>query len=147
MSDKDIYRKVTNVNMELKDRIATIIQVNQHTASSFADHLGVPRSRISHIMNGRNKPSIDFIELILEKFPRVDASWLITGKEPSRKDAAPTLPEVQNVDEAKKQTTFSDREASVKRSQPESFGKQIDKIVVFYTDHTFETYNQSTHDH
>src|SRR5690554_5616687 len=71
--------------MELKNRIATIIRVNNHTAASFADLLGVQRSSISHILNGRNKPSMDFIEKVIINFPRVDPGWLITGKSPENK--------------------------------------------------------------
>ncbi len=121
--------------MELKDRIATVIQVNQHTAASFADLLGVQRSRISHILNGRNKPSVDFIEKVIEHFPRVDAGWLITGKSPdSRKKEIPD--QILKTDTTQKQIPPSDR---VKRI---SSDRQVKKIVIFYSDQTFETYDQ-----
>jgi transcriptional regulator with XRE-family HTH domain len=48
--------------------------------STFAERIGVQRSSVSHILSGRNKPSVDFLEKILHAFPRVNVEWLITGK-------------------------------------------------------------------
>lgn len=123
--------------MELKDRISTVIQVNQHTASSFADLLGVPRSRISHILNGRNKPSIDFIQKIIENFPRVDPGWLLTGEDP--KTASPK----SGKPKSKKETTKPADSTSVKHAVKVATKKEIAKIVIFYTDQTFETYEEA----
>lgn len=122
--------------MELKDRIATVIQVNQHTASSFADLLGVQRSTISHILNGRNKPSIDFIEKVIEYFPRVDPGWLITGKSPGTKKAdAP-----RNTSAPETTSEYNVSSDNRKKATPNRYVK---KIVIFYSDQTFETYEQS----
>lgn len=121
--------------MDLKDRIATIIKVNNHTASSFADLLGIQRSSVSHILNGRNNPSLDFIQKVLENFPRVDSGWLITGKSPEAKEQndVPTesnFPiELENQKPKKKLKLTSDT-------------KTIEKIIIFYTDRTFDTYEQ-----
>lgn len=122
--------------MELKDRIATIIHVNQHTASSFAEELGIPRSRISHILNGRNKPSIDFIEKVLAHFPRVDPRWLITGKESLTKNESP--PKIKEQIETTKVAGLASKDSGTN-----SKSRRIEKMIVFYTDYTFETYVQS----
>lgn len=61
-------------------RIKSLISVKNLTASQFADLLGVQRSNISHILSGRNKPSLDFILKITEHFPNVSIDWLINGK-------------------------------------------------------------------
>ena len=61
-------------------RIKSLISVKNLTASQFADLLGVQRSNISHILSGRNKPSLDFILKISEHFPAVSLEWLINGK-------------------------------------------------------------------
>jgi transcriptional regulator with XRE-family HTH domain len=108
------------------------MKVNQHNASSFAQLLGVQRSSLSHILNGRNNPSVDFIAKLLKNFPNVDANWLITGVEPTKREAV----------------SSPDRKISQARiSQPESAEmvgkKRIDKIVVFYTDKSFEEYEPS----
>ncbi len=119
--------------MELPDRIVTIMKVNQHTPGSFADVLGVQRSSISHVLNGRNKPSMDFIQKILENFPRVDAGWLITGREPKKMTEAMSS---QGKDENMIRTGTKQAPASAKKAEQ----RQIDRIVIFYTDRTFETY-------
>jgi transcriptional regulator with XRE-family HTH domain len=66
--------------MLIKERIQSIIKMNNLTSSAFADKLGVQRSNISHILSGRNKPSLDLLEKIILTFPRVNAHWLITGE-------------------------------------------------------------------
>lgn len=65
--------------MLIQERIKLIIKANNETPSSFADKIGVKRSNLSHVLNGRNKPSLDFLEKIISTYPNVNASWLITG--------------------------------------------------------------------
>lgn len=132
--------------MDLPERIAAIIKVNQHTAASFADALGVQRSNISHILNGRNKPSLDLLEKIINHFPRVDAAWLITGKPPSKtsqaeKPANPIAkPSLQDTNEAQQASATFNSPNSGNGSAPGQ-DKSIERIVVFYTDRTFATYD------
>ncbi|WP_027376278.1 helix-turn-helix domain-containing protein [Kaistella palustris] len=66
--------------MSLNDRISKVIAYSGLTSSEFADEIDVQRSNISHITSGRNKPSLDFIIKIKERFPDLDWDWLITGK-------------------------------------------------------------------
>lgn len=66
--------------MEIKDRIVKIMTSEGLTASAFADYLGVQRPNISHILNGRNGPSLDLIQKILTAFPKFNADWLVTGQ-------------------------------------------------------------------
>lgn len=131
--------------MDLPERIAAIIKVNQHTAASFADALGVQRSNISHILNGRNKPSLDLLEKILNHFPRVDAAWLITGKAPAKAIEAeePSQFVAKPADQVARETpqapmeSFTPNSDNVKASGQD---KTVERIVVFYTDRTFATY-------
>ena len=64
----------------MKERLLKLITHLGYTATKFADEIGVQRSGISHILSGRNQPSYDFIVKILNKFPDMDAEWLILGK-------------------------------------------------------------------
>jgi transcriptional regulator with XRE-family HTH domain len=48
--------------------------------TQFADEIGVQRSSISHILSGRNNPSLDLVTKILNRFKDVDSNWLILGK-------------------------------------------------------------------
>lgn len=122
--------------MKLSDRIKTIITVNNLTSSSFADKVGVQRSGVSHILNGRNRPSMDFLLKVLEAFPRVDAGWLLTGKSPKDMIA----PEKTQADH----DTVTARHRSELPKSNFSEERSVEKIVIFYSDHTFETFNPSS---
>lgn len=66
--------------MNLNERIAKIIIYSKLSASEFADEIEVQRSNISHITSGRNKPSLDFLMKIKERFPELQWDWLILGQ-------------------------------------------------------------------
>jgi len=121
--------------MDLADRIKTIITVNNLTSSSFADKIGVQRSGVSHILKGRNRPSMDFLLKVVEAFPRVDAGWLLTGRAPEN----PSLQSQQMGREAKESKIVSEDSESSSSEE-----RSIEKIVIFYSDHTFETFNPSS---
>lgn len=61
------------------DRVKKIISANGLTSSSFADKIGVPRSSISHVLSGRNNPSLDLIIKILQSFDGISANYLLSG--------------------------------------------------------------------
>ena len=61
-------------------RLEVILDYYGLNASSFADNIGVQRSSLSHLLSGRNKPSLDFILKILEVYPEVDLYWILNGK-------------------------------------------------------------------
>jgi transcriptional regulator with XRE-family HTH domain len=64
----------------MTDRISLLIKAKNLSAAQFADEIGVQRSSISHLMSGRNKPSLDLIQKTLQKFPEVSSEWLLFGK-------------------------------------------------------------------
>lgn len=66
--------------MNLNQRIAKIIEYSGFSSSEFADEVEVQRSSISHITSGRNKPSLDFLIKIKERFPELEWDWLIKGE-------------------------------------------------------------------
>jgi len=109
--------------MNLSDKIELLIKRKQMSSSQFADVLGIPRSSISHILSGRNKPSLDVVQKILTAFPEVsaedllfeDRTLIVSGTKlptPSGQEVLPmnTLFDVQN-------DTASE---SVKNNLPES---------------------------
>jgi transcriptional regulator with XRE-family HTH domain len=62
------------------DRITLLLKTRNISASQFADEIGVQRSSISHVLSGRNKPSLDFIQKILVRYPEINPDWLLFGK-------------------------------------------------------------------
>lgn len=118
--------------MSIKDRLQMVMKMHNLTNAGFADRVGVQRSSISHIMAGRNKPSLDFIQKTLTAFPRVNAQWLITGKQESANKPGPGDSKNRiEVDSSEAQQESTDD----KYKKP---SKTIERIVVFYTDGTYE---------
>lgn len=111
--------------MQLVDRFKYLMKLNNLSASAFAEKVGVQPSSISHILSGRNKPSLEFIQKVLAQFPKVSADWLVSGK---------TAIVENNILEPDKQES-TEKIASL----PTLYSnKEVKKVVIFYTDNTFE---------
>lgn len=61
------------------DRIRLILQAKQLTPTQFADAIGAARPVVSHILSGRNKPSLEVVQKILAAFPDLSMAWLLNG--------------------------------------------------------------------
>ncbi|SDB98657.1 helix-turn-helix domain-containing protein [Williamwhitmania taraxaci] len=143
----------------MEDRILKILTGNQLSATRFADIIGVQKSSISHILSGRNKPSFDFIEKVLIKFPDINPEWLILGKgnmyrtsiqttlfESSvlqEKDESsspePTEPELADIPIEKQ--LISTKTDSLYPPVSAIKGKSIERVLIFYKDKTFSEYH------
>lgn len=112
------------------NRLQKVMDYYGESASSFAEKIGVQRSSISHILSGRNKPSLDFILKILSSFPEVDLYWLLNGKG--------EFPSKGKFEETKKETDLF----SVSEKPPIkiSNNKEIERIVIFYSDGSFKNF-------
>ena len=64
------------------DRISLLLKAKNISASQFADEISVQRSSISHVLSGRNKPSLEFVQKILKRYPEINPDWLLFGKGP-----------------------------------------------------------------
>ncbi len=145
--------------MNLIDRFKYVMKVYNETPSSFADKIGVQRSSVSHILNGRNKPSLDFIQKIIVHFPKIDAQWLINGKQADEDAIVKAEVEIeQPIEKVKEQQPIKEvaennentkhemlDKVENKEKNPKSIKqlkaeKQIEKIIIFYSDNTFETF-------
>ncbi len=160
----------------MKQRLQTLLAAEKLASSRFADILGVNRSSISHLLSGRNNPSLDFLQKILIKFPHINPDWLLMGQgsmyrnkddgrlknipnqlsfnvkqekpllnhdtnkdiEPIKEDKTicqddnPTF----NLDAKKDYQSFENMISETKVDKI----KNVDKIVFFYSDNTFDTY-------
>jgi transcriptional regulator with XRE-family HTH domain len=63
----------------MEDRIRKFMEYKGISPSELADTIGVQRSNITHVLNGRNKPSFQFIEKMLQIYPDLNAKWLLLG--------------------------------------------------------------------
>jgi len=114
--------------MLISDRIRLILKANSLTSSEFADKIGVKRSNLSHVLSGRNKPGLEFLAKVIESFPNVNASWLLTGSQRNGDFQ-------EEVNEVK--VTKTNPSKIVKASNADS---EVEKIVVFYKDGTFTSH-------
>lgn len=113
-------------------RLQNVMDYYGESSSSFAEKIGVQRSSISHILSGRNKPSLDFILKILSAFPEVDLYWLFNGN-----GEFPS--EVETLQFKTQSPPLL--ENKILNSEIENHNKTIERIVIFYSDGTFKNFN------
>ena len=95
----------------MHERLKNWMRIEGLKSSALANSIGVNRATISHILSGRNKPSIDFFQKLLSTYPDLNSNWLITGI-----GCMSTKNETLDV----------------------KVSKKIGKVVVFYDDNSFE---------
>ncbi len=134
-------------------RLQKILHFYELSASGLAAKIGVQRSSISHIISGRNKPSLDFIIKTLNTFKEVDFNWLINGEGnfPKSETPTPSSKTVENLfseTTKKKSTIFEEKNKSILKSEnnhliPNSDNSRIlDKIILLYKDGSFDSYQK-----
>ncbi|MRT92731.1 helix-turn-helix transcriptional regulator [Ancylomarina sp. 16SWW S1-10-2] len=144
----------------MKDRIMELLNTEGLSASKFADIIGVQRSSMSHILSGRNNPSLDFIQKIMRSFPDVSGDWLLSGGGEMTKNQASAPLFQETINDETPGSYSANQPPRLKKEAPTSTlnkpdqspnldmsafvsGKKIEKVVVFYTDKTFKEYNPS----
>ena len=119
-------------------RLHKVIDFYGFSASAFADKIGVQRSSISHILSGRNKPSLDFVLKVTDNFNTVDIYWLLYGKGSFPKNK--TTPTIQPQKKELASTSLPSMLEKQLIEVENDLQKKIQRIVVFYADGTFEEY-------
>lgn len=117
---------------EFIKRLQKIIDYYGESASSFAEKVGVQRSSISHILSGRNKPSLEFILKILSTFPEVELYWLLNGKG--------QFPATNKIEVQKLENTSAISKPEIQINQELDNDKSIERIVIFYSDGSFKNF-------
>ncbi len=128
-------------------RLKKIMAYYQLSSSGFADKVDVRRSSISHLLSGRNKPSLDFILKVNQTFEEVDLNWLLYGKGgfPKKNEMTPSL-------FTQKESEFTENEAEgqkkIKDIKTENrffsvaTSKSLVKIILLYDDGTFDAFDK-----
>mgnify|MGYP001165198202 CR=1 FL=1 len=119
------YVTMLNYNEILK-RVKELVNSNNLNATSFSQKIGFQRSGVSHILSGRNKPSLDFITKIYLNFDNVSLNWLLFGNDNK------SIPDSDITD------TLELKKPNVKQIE----SKKIKKIVFIYEDQSFEEYSR-----
>ena len=137
------------VNIEqFAKRLNILMDYYEISAALLAEKIEVQRSSISHILSGRNKPSLEFVLKILKAFPEVELYWLLNGVGNFPKQVEVNIPSP---------TLFSEMESpEIKINEPKAIAKpaiqeidnqrkenteqEIERIVIFYKNGSFQDY-------
>ena len=139
------------------EKIVKLLERENLTAKQCADIIGITRSSMSHIINGRNNPSLDVMRKILENFPNINPEWFILGKgEMYRQKSNPREPGLfDNIIETnslsdgnneKQPQKATDENISTVNSDRETISvgyQNIKSIIVFFSDNTYEEFKHS----
>ena len=132
---------------DIKERLAHILRAKNLTASQFAELMEIQPSNVSHLLNGRNKPSLEFLIKLKNIFPEYSFDWIILGKKPiTNNDPNPAVSNNQDfkfeIEEEKQSIIFDDNIEQPYDNQIQTINnKKVAKIYVIYTDNTFEVLN------
>ena len=121
------------------ERIQLILKTKNLSPSQFADEIQVQRSSISHILSGRNKPSLDFVTKILSTYPEINSEWLMFGKDKMMKEIE-TEKKTSQIEKKEETKSTSTPTLPLFDSQDEVNQREIEKIAIFYKDGTFKEY-------
>jgi transcriptional regulator with XRE-family HTH domain len=159
---------VTNVNYyylckqkSMIERIKKLMEKKGFSPSQFADEIGLKRSSLSHILSGRNNPSLDVVVKIKTRFNDINTDWLLFGvgsetgevkannfREDIPKKAANetgqqllafgTKPDRQQEQKEEKERPFKESHQSVGKASHKT--ADLERIIIMYTNKTFEFY-------
>jgi transcriptional regulator with XRE-family HTH domain len=119
--------------MEIRDRLTQILTYKQLTASAFADLLEIQRSNMSHYLSGRNKPGVEILQKILDKFPDISSEWLIMGRGELSQQAP--MNEFQGYTNT---TPYPTQQPPVLKKIVQN--RKVDKITIYFDDGTFQDF-------
>ena len=142
----------------IKDRLAHILRAKNLTAKEFAELMEIQPSNVSHLLSGRNKPSLDFLIKLKEIFPEYSFDWIIMGRKPITVNEPQPYPQdnseirfEQSDDESIvkfddtdliSDDNFEDHEEIMRdnavNQQKHTGNSSVKKIIVVYEDNTFE---------
>lgn len=157
---KQNYKTINQRNVMI-DRINMLLKAKNITVSQFTQAIKIQRSGMSHILSGRNKPSLEFVLRVLKRYPEINPSWLLMGEGEmyisDKKDMQTTMFPAQQDTDYNKQTSYDEEqnqttplketekpketievETDTICEKPKS--KTIEKIIVLYSDNTFDEY-------
>lgn len=140
--------------MDINYKIKQILVDKNITASHFADEIGVQRSSISHILAGRNRPSLDIIQKIIKRYPELGLDWILATDDSEASERSLDSSKIANYpseSSSSRRTTSSLGFNGRKQLEPREglansknnadvTPKSIERILIFYTDGTFKDY-------
>ena len=112
--------------MNERERIELLMKCYDLTPSQFADKTGIQRASVSHIISGRNKPSLEVMLKIYDAFPEVDMKWLMMGV-----GEVPVRKSVQVVEKTASETLFAESNSQQSRDEAPLFNSvEMERPIV-----------------
>jgi len=134
----------------MKDRILEFLKAENKSSAQLAEEIGVQPSGISHIISGRNKPSLDFVFKMLEKYPFISTEWLLFGRGTMYNDKSmqelfdkSSYIALQNENESDKKDIVRPEinKNDIPNVNPQKKENvSITRIVLFYSNNSFQEY-------
>lgn len=133
--------------MNERDRVLKIMQSEGMNAKQFCQEVGISQGTLSNIMGGRNKPSLDVMQAILRRFRGISCDWLIMGVgtmyvSGTHDEGMRTLfggeNEAVEVPKEVAQPSVVVNNSNISSAAAPSLSRTVDKILIFYSDGTFE---------
>lgn len=134
----------------MKDRILEFLKAENKSSAQLAEEIGVQPSGISHIISGRNKPSLDFVLKMLEKYPFISTEWLLFGRGTMYNDKSmqelfdkSSYIALQNENESDKKDIVRPEinKNDIPNVNPQKKENvSITRIVLFYSNNSFQEY-------
>lgn len=143
----------------MDSRLQQFLNAENMTQSEFADRIGIARASVSHILAGRNKPSIEMVQKLSESFPALNLEWFINGNGKMYKSDSPasytgvrsaaqvqeqSLFDIESEMQAPNQTAYSAEPkatTSYKEHQVVKTQRNVVRVLVFFDDGTFQELN------
>ena len=134
--------------MNGRERLIEILKSQGLNAKQLSERINVSAGTISNIMGGRNKPSLEFWQNVAEQFPMLNLSWVFMGKgdmyvegfvpeQLPSSSIEPDLFSLQQTSQLPKQPSVSAKPFA-ETSSGGTYSRKVEKIVIFYSDGTFE---------
>lgn len=129
---------------EFGERLQKILDFYGISAAELSKQISVNRSTFSHLLSGRNKPSLDFIMKILQKYPEVELYWLLNGKGTFPIEINENQTDLRIQEELSKKDDFTEK----KKKQPIDTDllaknlneEEIERIIIFFKDGSFKSF-------
>ena len=144
--------------------IKQIMDLKKMSAAQFSEAIEIQRSSLSHVLSGRNKPSLDFMLKIKSSFPEINLDWLLLGE--GEVYSQGEIPFVLKSDISETEISQAEIEFATNNTEDEpkipltgkmkadtedgqsakpkpGKGRSPVKIVMFYDDNSFETFDSS----
>lgn len=123
----------------MTNRINHLIEELGINKAQFAQQIEVSPASVTHVLNGRNNPSLELVTKILTTFPSISSDWLLLGEGSMYKsrDHHASNDTAATVITPTEATATEDSSRMITRIEIKEVPKPVDHITIFYDDQTY----------